>query len=158
MFDNQILEERKTWRCALTLSESIQNLCDGRLEGLWGVSGLPPPPTCATETPRHSAGPLRWQKELKCQKKDRRRGGGEGRGGPPRRWGGARRSEAASANLIWWECIHAEEQEIPAGRQHCSAKTLKRQRDWGWPMVCDLKVEKAITENLKVGVARIVLH
>lgn len=44
MFDNQILEERKTWRCALTLSESIQNLCDGRLEGLWGVSGLPPPP------------------------------------------------------------------------------------------------------------------
>lgn len=65
----------------------------------------------------------------------------KGEGAPPRRWGGARRSEAASANLIWWECIHAEEQEIPAGRQHWSAKTLRwRDREiggGGWPMVCD---------------------
>lgn len=83
-------------------------------------------------------------------------------GAPLRRLGGARRSEAASANLIWWECIHAEEQEIPAGRQHWSAQILCwRDREigsGGWSMVCDLKVEKAITENLKVGMVRIVLH
>lgn len=39
--------------------------------------------------------------------------------------------------------FYAEETEIVGG---------------GRLMVCDLKVEKAITENLKVGVMRIVLH
>lgn len=38
------------------------------------------------------------------------------------------------------------------------AEETKRFGGWGWSMICDLKVEKAITENLKVGVVRIVLH
>ncbi len=93
-------------------------------------------PPCATETPQHSAGPLRWQKEPKCQKKDRRRGAGEGREG----WGwtlgflvrggickgGAARSESVSASLIWSEFIHAEELETHAERQQWYAQITHR--------------------------------
>lgn len=149
MFDNEILKESKTWWCALTLSESIQNLCDGTHDGLWGVSGLPPP-----LVPQKHLGTQRdlWDDRRSSNVKRRIEGKMVVKGeGPPETlgWGKEVRGSECQFNLMGVHPCRGAGDSCREATLICTNSTLKRQRDWEWGVVDDLWFESRKSDHRK---------